>query len=48
MKIPINQNKDNPGFSNESLAELAASICLRGVKTPISVRENPEYQALHH
>jgi len=36
------RTKDNPGFSNESLAELAASICLRGVKTPISVRENPE------
>lgn len=33
---------DNPGFSEESLNELAASIGLRGVKTPISVRENPD------
>ena len=34
--------ESNPGFSGESIAELAASIGLRGVKTPISVRENPE------
>ena len=33
---------DNPGFSSESLNELAASIRLRGVKTPISVRDNPD------
>jgi ParB family chromosome partitioning protein len=32
----------NPGFSGESLGELAASILLRGVKTPISVRDNPD------
>jgi ParB family chromosome partitioning protein len=32
---------DNPGFSGESLEELAATIRLRGIKTPISVRENP-------
>jgi ParB family chromosome partitioning protein len=32
----------NPGFSNQSLDEMAASITLRGVKTPISVRENPD------
>lgn len=32
---------DNPGFSETSLNELAASIRLRGVKTPISVRDNP-------
>ncbi|WP_426116067.1 ParB/RepB/Spo0J family partition protein [Massilia sp. PWRC2] len=32
---------DNPGFSATSLNELAASIRLRGVKTPISVRDNP-------
>lgn len=32
---------DNPGFFATSLNELAASICLRGVKTPISVRDNP-------
>ncbi|MET1114562.1 MAG: ParB/RepB/Spo0J family partition protein [Comamonas sp.] len=35
------RTKDNPGFSDQSLDELAASIALRGVKTPISVRENP-------
>jgi len=38
------RTKDNPGFSDESLDELAASIKLRGVKTPISVRDNPEAQ----
>jgi ParB family chromosome partitioning protein len=31
---------NNPGFTDESLDELAASIGLRGVKTPISVRDN--------
>lgn len=31
----------NPGFSPASLAELASTISARGVKTPISVRENP-------
>ena len=36
------RTKDNPGFSAESLEELAATIRLRGVKTPISVREHPE------
>ncbi len=35
------RTEDNPGFADESLDELAASIRLRGVKTPISVRENP-------
>jgi len=35
------RKKDNPGFSKLSLDELAATISLRGVKTPISVRENP-------
>lgn len=34
------RSRDSPGFSEESLEELAASIRLRGVKTPISVREN--------
>lgn len=34
------RSESNPGFSAISLAELAASIRLRGVKTPISVREN--------
>lgn len=32
---------DNPGFSVESLEELAATIRLRGVKSPISVRPHP-------
>ncbi len=36
------RTEKNPGFSDESLAELAASISLRGVKTPISVRDNPD------
>jgi ParB family transcriptional regulator, chromosome partitioning protein len=36
------RTEDNPGFSDESLAELAASIALRNVKTPISVRDNPD------
>jgi ParB family chromosome partitioning protein len=33
---------DNPGFSDESINELAATIKARGVKMPISVRENPD------
>lgn len=36
------RTEDNPGFSEESLNELAASIKLRGVKTPISLRDNPD------
>lgn len=36
------RTKNNPGFFDESLNELAASIRLRGVKTPISVRYNPD------
>ena len=36
------RTSDNPGFSKESLEELAATIKSRGVKTPISVRENQE------
>jgi len=35
------RTRSNPGFGDESLSELAASIRLRGVKTPISVRSNP-------
>lgn len=35
------RTKNNPGFTVKSLTELAASIRLRGVKTPISVRSNP-------
>ena len=34
------RTEENPGFSVESLGELAETIRLRGVKTPISVREN--------
>ncbi|EHW7386040.1 ParB/RepB/Spo0J family partition protein [Escherichia coli] len=33
---------DNPGFSPESIAEIGATIKERGVKSPISVRDNPE------
>jgi ParB family transcriptional regulator, chromosome partitioning protein len=33
---------DNPGFSDESIAELGATIKARGLKTPISIRYNPE------
>lgn len=32
---------DNPGFSPPSIAELASTIALRGVKSPVSVRRNP-------
>lgn len=34
------RKSDNPGFTPARLDELAASIQLRGVKTPISVRDN--------
>ena len=37
------RSAENPGFTAHSLAELAASIRLRGVKTPISVRHHPEW-----
>lgn len=33
---------DNPGFSAESIAEIGQTIKERGVKSPISVRENPD------
>lgn len=36
------RSEGNPGFSEGSMADLAASIELRGVKTPISVRDNPD------
>lgn len=35
------RKNDNPGFSPERIAEIGASIKSRGVKSPISVRENP-------
>lgn len=35
------RTEDNPGFSAQSIAELAATIQLRGVKSPISVRDHP-------
>lgn len=35
---------DNPGFSEESLGELAATIRARGVKSPISVRKHPKVE----
>jgi ParB family transcriptional regulator, chromosome partitioning protein len=34
------RHADNPGFSKESLNELADTIRLRGVKTPVSLRHN--------
>ena len=36
------RQESNPGFSKNNLKELAATIEQRGVKTPISVRENPD------
>lgn len=33
--------EDNPGFSSTRIAELASTIKLRGVKSPVSVRKNP-------
>ena len=35
------RTEDNPGFSAQSIKELAATIALRGVKSPISVRDHP-------
>ena len=35
------RSSNNPGFSKESLSELAETVKLRGIKTPISVREIP-------
>jgi ParB family chromosome partitioning protein len=35
------RSADSPGFSAESLKELAETIRERGVKSPISVRDNP-------
>lgn len=34
--------EDNPGFRPEMIAEIGATIKSRGVKQPISVRENPD------
>ena len=40
---PNQPRKDNnPGFSEESLAELAETIRSRGVKSPVSIRNNPD------
>ena len=36
------RSESNPGFSAESLEELAETIRQRGVKSPISVRDNPD------
>jgi ParB family chromosome partitioning protein len=33
---------DNPGFSPKSLSDLASTILIHGLKTPISVRRSPE------
>lgn len=37
------RSEDNPGFAADSLDELAATIRLRGVKSPISVRVHPDH-----
>ncbi len=37
------RSEGNPGFSASSMAELAASIRLRQVRTPISLRDNPTH-----
>lgn len=42
------RREDNPGFSEESLNELATTIRDRGVKTPISVRENGDRYIINH
>lgn len=34
--------EDNPGFRPEMIAEIGGTIKARGVKTPISVRDNPD------
>lgn len=36
------RTEDNPGFSKQSLEELASTIVNRGIKSPISVRNNPD------
>lgn len=36
------RTEENPGFTKQSLEELASTISVRGVKSPISVRDNPE------
>jgi ParB family chromosome partitioning protein len=36
------RSETNPGFSAESIAEIGGTIKRRGVKSPISVRENPQ------
>jgi ParB family transcriptional regulator, chromosome partitioning protein len=38
------RTESNPGFSLESLRELATTISQRGVKSPISVRKHPEHK----
>jgi len=38
------RHADNPGFSAESIAEIGQTIKDRGVKSPISVRENPDVE----
>jgi ParB family chromosome partitioning protein len=38
------RGKDNPGFSDESLNELATDMKIRGQKQPVVVRENPDKQ----
>lgn len=45
------RKSDNPGFRPESIAELGSTIKERGVKSPISVRDDPEnsgYYIINH
>lgn len=36
------RKKDNPGFAPQSIAEIGASIKARGIKTPLSLRDDTE------
>jgi len=36
------RQEDNPGFSPQSIAEIGASILARGIKTPLSLRDDHE------
>lgn len=42
------RTESNPGFSRESLEELAGTIRERGIKTPISVRREGERYVINH
>jgi len=42
------RTESNPGFSPEKIAEIGGTIKLRGVKTPISVHDDPERGEGHY